>query len=93
MQIPMSLNGPQADHLASLLRNGDPDLLILDSPVGGSPLLVVVARGAAREYAKARLFAGVAAEPAAPDAPVDQAPPVKVVSVRDGVNDARPAGR
>jgi hypothetical protein len=51
---------------------------------------VLVARGGAREYAKAQLFSGKAAEAEPDPEPTSDGPPVKVVPIRDGVRDNDP---
>lgn len=90
MEIPVPLNAAQASRLNSLLVHGDPDFLIVDTTVNGSPLFVFVARGDSRKWAMDRLY-GDSAPPEPP--PVDQFandPPVRRVPVSDGPSAALP---
>jgi hypothetical protein len=90
MQLPVQLNAHQEAALKALVLRGEPDLVLIDQAVNGSELLVIVARGRAREFARRQLLTGEAAE--SPEEP-PEAPPVKVVKIRDGVQDNRPPGK
>lgn len=94
MRLPIDLTGPQAGQLNALLLHGDPDLLVLDAPVNGSPLLVIVARGDARAVVRDRLGKSAQEATGLQPEPAAEAPkPPKIVPVRDGVHDARPGGK
>jgi hypothetical protein len=90
VNIPLKLTNGQEAALKALILRGEPDLVLIDQAVNGSDLLVIVARGRAREFARRQLLTGEAAE--SPEEP-PEAPPVKVVKIRDGVQDNRPPGK
>ena len=82
------LTAAQEAKLHDLIMKGGDDFLLVDEKLNGAPLLILVARGVARDYVRDRLY-GVKGE-AAEEPPVDQAPPVKPVKVREGVSDNVP---
>jgi hypothetical protein len=91
INLPMSLTAAQSDKLQALVVKGGDDFLLVDDTVNGAPLLLVVARGVARDYVRDRLY-GAKGEAAEGDAaePEAEPKPVKVVPVREGVADNVP---
>lgn len=91
MNIPMPLNAEQAAKVEALITKGDPDLVVIDNPVGGSPLYVLLARGEARDWILATI-SGITPE-TVDEGYVPDGPAAKVVAVSEGARASSGAER